>query len=167
VFVVIGKLRRPHGVHGTMLMEVLTDYPERIQPGLAVFVGEEHRAMQVSSRRQHAEGLLVGLEGCDTPELAGAFRNSLVFVERDAIPELPEGEYYHHQILGLRAVLESGASLGVVTGILETGANDVCVVRMEDGKEILLPMIEAVVLKIEPAKKEMLVRLLPGLLGED
>jgi len=147
-------------------MEVLTDYPERILPGRLVFIGADYQPRQIRNCRRHKEGLLIAFEGCADLECVGIFRNWLVYTNTDTIPELPEGEYYHHQVIGMRAILESGEPLGVVTGILETGANDICVVRMGNGKEVLLPVIDTVIAKIELAKKQIIVRLIPGLLPD-
>jgi 16S rRNA processing protein RimM len=79
---------------------------------------------------------------------------------------LPDGDYYHHQVIGLDVVSETGRLLGKVTEILETGANDVLVVRSEAGREILLPMIEAVVREISLQDKQIHVHLIPGILDE-
>jgi 16S rRNA processing protein RimM len=165
-FLVIGKLRRPHGVKGEMLMEVITDFPDRIRPGVTVFVGEGHRPLVVQSCRSHAEGMLIGFEGVSQPESAGELRNALVQVPLQDRPNLPEGDFYHHQILGLRVVDQNGERLGVVTAILETGANDVFAVSMEDGREILIPYTDDTVLSIIPAESKMVVQLLPGLMPE-
>ena len=165
-FLVIGKLRRPHGVKGEILMEVVTDFPERIRPGVTVFVGEAHRSLVVRSCRSHAEGMLIAFEGVLQPESAGELRNALVQVPRQDRPNLPEGDFYHHQILGLSVENQTGDRLGVVTAILETGANDVFAVSMEDGREILIPYTDDIVRSILPEQSKMVVQLLPGLMPE-
>jgi 16S rRNA processing protein RimM len=76
---------------------------------------------------------------------------------------LPEGQYYQHQLLGLQVYEESGELLGSLVRVLETGANNVYVVREPDGKELLLPAIKDVVRQIELTEKKMIVHLLPGL----
>jgi 16S rRNA processing protein RimM len=87
----------------------------------------------------------------------------------DLLPTLDEGEYYHHQLIGLRVILdEDGSELGTVAKIIETGgANDVFLVQSEDGDELLLPDIEPVVLNIDLDHREIRVNLLPGLLPDD
>jgi 16S rRNA processing protein RimM len=147
-------------------MEVLTDFPERIRPGMQVFIGTDHRPMRLASSRRHRAGLLVAFEGVLSPEQAAGLRNQLVMVRVDDLPPLAEGEYYHHQLLGLQVVTEGGELLGELAEILETGANDVYVVRTPDGGQVLLPAIEQVILEIELSAREMRVRLLPGLLAE-
>ena len=165
-YLAIGFLRRPHGVRGEMLMDVLTDFPERIQPKVQVYVGEEHRPMKIASRRETSKGMLISFEGIRVREEVGAFRNQYLYVLAADRPPLPEGEYYHHQLVGLRVLEENGAELGVLESVLETGANDVYIVRSAAGKEILLPAIPSVVKSVHLESGEMRVHLLPGLLDE-
>lgn len=163
VFLVVGKLRRPHGLHGEMIMHVLSDFPERIQPGVVLYLGPERRPSVLSSVRQHTHGLLVAFEGWRTPEESGEYRNQFAYVRADDRPPLPEGEYYHHQILGLRVIDEHQRLLGKIDKILENAANDIYVVRSKEGGEILLPAIDSVILDIDLDNGEMHVHLLPGL----
>lgn len=164
VFLVVGKFRRSHGVVGEMLMEPITDFPERLQAGVTVYVGQKHQSHQIQSCRQSGSFLLIRLVGYDTPEEAGELRNQLVYVRADDRPPLPEGEYYHHQIIGLRVITEEGRFLGVIREILNNPANDVYIVQPETGREILLPALKSVILSVDLAKGEMLIHLLPGII---
>jgi 16S rRNA processing protein RimM len=163
VYLSVGLLRRPHGLRGDLLMEVLTDFPQRLRPGARLFVGEKHTPMTIASVRTHNDGLLIRFRGIEDPESAAKWRGSLVFVRADDRPPLPEGEFYHHQVIGLQVVTESGEQLGRLSEILITGANEVYIVKRPDGRELLLPAIEEVILKIDPPAGQVLVRLLPGL----
>jgi len=147
-------------------MEVITDFPERIRPGLTLYIGEEHQPLKVASRRPHSGNLLLGFHSIDTPEAIGQYRNLWAYVPASDRPPLEDGEYYHHQLLGLKVVSDDGQELGQLCDILETGANDVYMVRSEIGKEILLPAIESVILDIDLGKGLMRVHLLPGLLPD-
>lgn len=164
-YLVVGFLRRPHGVTGEILMDVHTDFPQRLKPGVTLFVGEDHIPMQIAGRRPHRSGLLIRFHGLETPEQAGLYRNTWVYVRVADCPPLPEGEYYHHQLLGLNVVTDDDRPLGVLVEILETGANDVYVVKDAHGREILLPAIPAVILDIRLADRLMRVHLLDGLIG--
>lgn len=166
VYVTIGKLRRPHGVHGEIVMEIYTDFPERLRAGMTLYAGETYQVLKLTHRRWHQEGLLLTFDGYDTPERVGELRNQLLFLRTADLPSLPAGEYYHHQLLGLAVMDESGKLLGQVTEILETGANDVLVVRSQTGGEILLPLIDEVLLEINLPDGQMRVHLLPGMLDE-
>jgi len=164
VFLVVGKLRRPHGVRGEIQMDIVTDFPERLAAGVTVFIGEDHQPTRISSCRWHQDSMLVAFHGISDRDEAGILRNCLVYVRADEIPPLEEGEYYHHELIGLGVREDIGTYLGVVTGILETGANDILVVTSENGAEALLPMIDEVVLNVDLKEGEVLVHLLPGLL---
>lgn len=163
VFLAVGRLRRPHGLRGEILMDVLTDFPERIKPGTTFYIGEQHEPLRLKTCRGKKPEMLVSFEGFDDRDQAGQLRNRLVFVRSEDRPPLPEGEYYHHELIGLRVVGETGDELGVLTDILQTGANDVYVVKTPDGAELLLPAIEPVILDINIERGVMRVHLLPGL----
>lgn len=164
VFLIVGFIRRPHGVHGEMIMDIHTDFPERLKPGTKVYVGEEHKPMTIASTRPHGTGMLVGLRGLTNPDLAGQLRNTYVYVPAKDRPPLPDGKVYQHQILGLRVVTDEGRDLGKLTDIISTGANDVYVVTGEDGKEVLLPAIKDVILRYDLPNGEIKVHLIEGLL---
>jgi 16S rRNA processing protein RimM len=145
-------------------MDVITDFPERLRRGATVYVGDAHQPHKIRSLRWHGTTLLISFDAYDAPETAGVLRNQLVFVHAEDRPSLPEGEYYHHQLLGLRVVSDDGQDLGHLAEILQTGANDVYVVRPLSGPEILLPAVDEVILEIDLARGEIRVHLLPGIL---
>ncbi len=158
VYLAVGKLRRSHGVEGAMIMDVLTDFPERLRAGKTVYIGPQHEPMLIASVRGHDKALIIRFSGFATPEETGRLRNMMVSVRADALPELPDGQYYHHQLLNLKVVNESGQALGELVQILETGANDVYLVKTPEGKELLLPAVEDVILSVDLEKGEMRVR---------
>jgi 16S rRNA processing protein RimM len=166
VFLAVGKLRRPHGVHGEISMEVLTDFPERLHPGMTLYVGSKYQPLRLHSLRWHNFALLVAFDCIETPEQVGEWRNHLAYVTTADRPPLPEGEYYHHQLIGLKVVSEQGETLGRVTEILATGATDVYVVRPEMGREILIPAVDEFILAVDLERSELRVHLMPGLLPE-
>jgi 16S rRNA processing protein RimM len=163
VHLAIGFIRRPHGVQGEMIMDVHTDFPERIKSGRKVLVGEKHQPLTFDTVRPHGNGLLVSFRGVDTPEDAGRFRNHWVYVKVTDVPPLPEGQHYQYELVGLDVADENGNLLGKLTEIIETGANDVYVVRDETGKEILLPAIPSVILNRDMDRRLLTVHLLDGL----
>ncbi len=162
-YLAVGFLRRPHGIHGEIIMDLNTDFPERFRVGRKVFVGDEHKPMTLGSVRPHAKGLLVSLRGIDSAETAGQFRNTWVFIKTKDAPALPKGQYYQYQLIGLNVVDENDKLLGTLTEILETGANDVYVVTDEAGKELLLPAIPSVILDLQPESRFIRVHVLEGL----
>lgn len=165
LYLSVGFLRRPHGVQGEIIMDLHTDFPERMKKGRKVFVGDEYKPVTFESVRPYANGVLVKIKGVDTLEEAGLYRNQWVYIKKKDAPALPEGQYYKHELYGLKVVDEKDNPLGELVEIIETGANDVYVVRDESGKEILLPAIASVILDLEPARGFIRVHLLDGLIN--
>jgi len=162
-FILVATLRRPHGLRGEVQVSLDTDFPERIQVGDRLYMGEDFQPLTISSRRIHADGLLLGFEEFPDRDSLAGIRNQPLFVEAGNRPELADGQYYHHQLIGMQVSDEEGQDLGVLSEILNTGANDVYVVRTSEDEEFLLPAIKDVVLEIDVAAKRMRVHLLPGL----
>lgn len=148
-FLTIGKLQRAHGLRGELVMEVLTGFPERLTPGRRVYLGEDHVLQVIRSVRSLNRGVLIAFEAVDTVEMAREYSNQFVYVRSDELPALPEGEYYHHQLLGLTVVEQGGSVIGRLVEIIETGANDVYVVEKADGSELLLPATAEVICSID------------------
>jgi 16S rRNA processing protein RimM len=166
-FLAVGKLRRAHGVRGEILMEVFTDFPERLQPGMVLYLNSESDPLHLTKCRPHREGLLMTFDSYTTPEAIGQFRNQILYVRADDSPPLPDGEYYQHQLVGLQVTSDAGVPLGRVLEILETGASDVLVVRPEVGPEVLIPIVDEFIQNIDLAKAEITVHLIPGMLQEE
>lgn len=162
----VGRVSRPHGVNGEVLVEIYTDFPEHLLPETVVHAGEAHEPLTIRRCRKHKHGLLLAFDDIITLEQAGLLRGRVLYVAAADRAPLPEGEYYHYQLLGLRVMAEDGQDLGTLTEILKTGANDVYVATGADGSEILLPAIPEVVLDVDLPRRRMRVRLLPGLLEE-
>ncbi len=163
VYLAIGYLRRPHGVSGEIVMDIHTDFPERIKSGRRVFIGEKKQPAIIDTFRPKNEGALVSFRGIDTPEDAGKFRNQWLYIHASEAAPLPKGKYYQHQLIGLDVVEENGTPLGKLVEIIETGANNVYVVKNEAGREILLPAIPQVILNVDIEARVMKVHLLEGL----
>lgn len=164
IYLAVGFLRRPHGVMGEIIMDLHTDFPERLKPGRKLYLGPQHEAFTLGSVRNHGNGMLIKIRGCDTPESVGKYRNTWVYTKSTEVPALPEGQVYKYELIGLNVIDDSGNELGSVTEIIETGANDVYVVRA-DKKEILLPAIPDVILKVDMQKKLITVHLIDGLIA--
>ena len=149
---VLGQITAPYGVKGWV----------RVRPATAVTGNLVHyrswwleRDAQWDERpviqsRVHGAGIVAQLAGCEDRDAASALRGRRVAVPRAALPAPRENEYYWTDLLGLRAVTVEGAELGIVVRILETGANDVLVVRGE--RERLVPFIAAVVREVDFAR---------------
>jgi 16S rRNA processing protein RimM len=147
-------------------MAVITDFPERIKPGVTFYLGEEYTPAVVAGVRRHNKGLLLRFEGVDTREEVEVFRNRDVFVSVEDRPPLAEGEYYLHEIIGMQVVTEKGEMLGELSEMIETGATNVYVIRREGKAELLIPATDEVILAVDVENKTMQVHLLEGLLPD-
>jgi 16S rRNA processing protein RimM len=162
-FLVVGRILRPHGVRGELRMQVITDYPERLAEREMLYVGPTHEPHRLIGVRSHHHLTLLKFEGVTDREAADAYRDMLVYVSMaDAVP-LEPGEFYLFQLVGLRVITADGQELGRVVDVLETGANDVYVVRGETD-EMLLPDIPEVVLDVDVEAGQMQVQLIEGLI---
>jgi 16S rRNA processing protein RimM len=91
-------------VSGEVIMDLHTDFPERIKPGEKVYIGEKHEAFTIESVRVHGNGLLVKCADMTHLKPSGRFRNQWVYVKADEVPPLPEGKHYKHELIGLNVV---------------------------------------------------------------
>jgi 16S rRNA processing protein RimM len=166
-FLAVGKIRRPHGVAGDVLVELYTDFPQRIKTLKTVFAGQDHLPLKICRRRIHNDGILLAFDGFETPEQVGRFRNQVLYIRTSEAMDLPAGEFYFHELIGISVVDDNGKCLGEITEIIQTGANDVYVVANDTGREILLPAISEVILNLDPIARSMIVHLLPGLVDDE
>ncbi len=143
-------------------MQVLTDFPERIKRGKNVWIGADFAEFSILSVRWKQDLLLLRIKGADDRNAVEALVNQDVFVRKDSLEELPDGRYYFYQLIGLD-VFEEDRHIGQIKEILVTGANDVFVVALEDGKELLLPDIKSVILSVDLDARRIQVRIPEGL----
>ena len=137
-------------------MEPLTDDSGRIQAGLSVHAGAAVR--EVEAVHGTANLLILKFAGVDNRDVADALRGKYLEVESDAVRPLPEGSYYHWQLLGLEVFDPGGRRLGTLADIVDNPANDVYVVR-GDGGEVLVPAVSEVVLSVDLDAGRMVVDL--------
>lgn len=156
---IVGQVRGAHGLRGEFRIALATNHPEGLRGVPTLYIGDEQEPWAV--RRVHplpgGKEAIVRLSGLTSPEDAAALRGRKVRADREALPPLPEGELYHYQLIGLDVFDEAGTLLGRLAEIIETGANDVYVVRGPAG-EILLPAINEVVRAIDLERGQMTVR---------
>jgi 16S rRNA processing protein RimM len=162
-FLAVGRVVRPHGVRGQLLVEGFSEQISLIIPLATVFLGSDYRPSVVCSFRPHQNRFLLLLEGCEDRETAELWRGEVIHIRYEDVKPLPEHVYYHWQVLGLRVFTTDGECLGTVNQILETGANDVYMIHDEHGAELLLPAIESVIMNVDLENCRMVVNLIHGL----
>lgn len=165
--ILVGVIAKPHGLRGEVVVDVLSDAPERFAPGSALRASLARggsRQVTVEESRPFGARLLVRLEGIGTREEAEALHGAELTIGADEVAPLPEGRYYRFQLVGLRVETTRGTHLGEVTDVFATGSNDVIVVRGGTG-EVLIPILPGVVVSVDADGKAMTVAPPPGLPG--
>jgi len=165
-YLVAGRIVRPHGVRGALVLEAASDLIGQFKPGQAVFLGDATRTVHIASLQPHGGRYLLYLKGISSREAAEQLRGLPLLLNAEDLEPLPEGVYYRWEIVGLRVLEQDGAELGTVIEVLSTGANDVYEVERGDGRKVLLPAITSVIRQIDLEAGILRVDLPPGLIDE-
>lgn len=165
-FILIGLVRRAHGITGEVFIEPVSDIPGRFEALKAVLMRHrgETREVEVDSVRWKNKSLLVKFRGIDDRTVAEALSGAMLGVRQKDVHPVPKDAYYVYDIEGCEVVGESGRKIGVVGDVLKMPANDVFVVKT-DGGEVLIPVVKSVVKKIDLDDKRIEIEEIEGLLG--
>ena len=158
--VVIGRVVKPQGRRGEVLVHPLTDRPERF-PGLATaFVaeaGRPPRPVRVTSSWPHKGRHVLKLEGVDSIDDAEKLRGAEIGIAESELAALPEGSFYHHQLKGLPVIDADGEVVGVVGDVMETGAGAPILVVQGPGGETLVPFAAGFVEEVDLAAGRIVI----------
>lgn len=161
----IGQVVAPFGVRGEVKVRLLTDIPNRFQQLAAIDVGPDHRRYNIERVRPHkGEVIVLKLAGIDDANAADLLRRLDLCIPLSHLAKLPPDIYYQHDIIGLQVHTLDGRELGPIVEIIVTGSNDVYAIKGQDGKQVLIPAIKAVVKQIDLIRHTMYIDPLPGLL---
>ncbi len=165
---VVGRVVRPHGVHGELAVDVLSDAPDRFSPGAELGAGDPDgdgplRPVTVTAARLHLGRLLVRLEGVEDRDAAGELRGALLSIPMEAARPLAADEFWPHQLVGLAVVDREGRRRGLVADVLPGTAHDLLAVALPSGERRLVPAVAALV-SVELEAGRVLVDAVPGLL---
>lgn len=142
--VLIGRVVKPQGRHGEVLVQPLSDRPDRFPRLEAAFLtgpGSEARAVRVTSSWPHKGRHVLKLEGVDSIDEAERLRGLELRIGEDELAPLPAGSFYHHELTGLRVADRAGLEIGVVEDVMETGAGAPILVVRGSGGETLVPFV--------------------------
>jgi|TARA_B110000211_G_scaffold105227_1_gene122395 16S rRNA processing protein RimM len=168
--VTLGKVGAVYGIKGWLKIHSFTDDQEAILDYFpwSLKLGNKVQSVEITDWRKHNNGLVVKVAGIDDRDIAQKLVGSEIFVSEDALSDLPEGEFYWRDLIGMTVVTDKGYDLGQVSDIMETGANDVLVVKanLKDGfgkKERLIPyLMDQVILSVSTENKQICVDWDPG-----
>jgi len=147
----MGRILAPFGVKGWVKVQPNTAATRNLLAYQTWWVGREGdwREIAVAEARVQGRAVVARLESCDDRDAAAALRGKSVAVPRAALPRAQSGEYYWADLIGLAVVNGSAQAFGRITGVLQTGANDVLVVAGE--RERLIPFIADVIREVDVA----------------
>ena len=157
----IGKIVNTHGLRGEVKIVPWTDVPEVFEEISYAYIKGEKK--EIKSVKYQKNNIIVKFSGIDDINDAEKLKNQVLTTDREELPKLPEGVYYITDLLGCDVVLKDGEKVGILSDVLPTGSNDVYVVKREDKKDLLLPVIEQVVLDVNIDEKKVTVNIMEGL----
>ncbi len=166
----VGRIGKPQGIRGEVTVEVRTDAPEvRLAAGAMLFTDPDDRGpLTVESSRDQNGRLMVAFEGVPDRNAAEKLRNTMLLVDAADIPPSDDPEEFHDTaLMGLRAVLVDGSALGEVTDVLHLPHGDVLVISTDEGAEVLVPFVKAIVPDVDVAGGRLVVDPPEGLLDLD
>ena len=161
----IGKVVALFGIRGELKVLLLTDIPNRFAGLGAVYAGPDHTRRLIQSIRPYkGEMIVLKLEGIDDANTAESLRDQNLAIPVSELAQLPPDSYYQHDILGLMVITLDGQKLGSIVDIIVTGSNDVYVIKVPDGSQVLIPAIKNVIKQVDLIRRTMYIDPLPGLL---
>lgn len=162
----VGVITSTHGVRGEVKVFPTTDDMNRFKKLKTVILdtGKEHKTLTVEQVKFFKNMVILKFKGFDNINDVEMWRQKDLLITRDQAVKLSPDENFIVDLIGLTVVTDEGETLGVMKDVLQTGANDVYIVKTSSGKEILLPAIKDCILKVDLEKGEMLVHVLDGLL---
>lgn len=162
----VGAIANTHGVKGEVKVFPTTDDPQRFKKLKTVLLdtGKEKIELEIESVKFFKQFVILKFKGYDTIEAIEKYRKMGLFVTRENAVKLKKDEYFIVDLIGLKVVTDTEEDLGELVDVIQTGANDVYVVKMADGKEVLIPAIKQCILSVDMEGQMMKVHLLEGLL---
>ena len=157
--VIMGRIAAAHGIRGWVKVQPFTEYIDSLLDYRTWWIGPEHgpwREVKVGQCEAHHKTLVAQLPDCPDRTAAEKLKGLLIAVPRSSLPKQDNDEYYWSDLIGLAVVNEAGVTLGTVTNLLETGANDVLSVQGDSG-EILIPFVASAIKQVDLKNKTIRV----------
>ena len=162
----VGVITSPHGIKGEVKVFPTTDDAKRFKELKKVILdtGKEYIPMEIEHVKFFKNMVILKFKGYDNINEIEKYKSRDLLITRDQAVDLEPDEYFITDLIGLTVVSDQGAELGTLKDVLETGANDVYVVAMKDGKELMLPAIGDCILNVDLEQGRMEVHVLEGLM---
>lgn len=162
----VGVISNTHGIRGEVKVFPTTDDPARFKKLKNVFLdtGKEYLELEIEQVKFFKQFVILKFKGYDSINDVERYKQKSLMVDREHAVKLKKNEYFIADLVGLSVYTEDDRPLGTLTDVLQTGANDVYVVEMEEQKEVLIPAICECILEVDMETRRMKVHLLEGLL---
>jgi len=160
-FITIGKILSPWSTEGQLKVEVLTDFPRRFTPSSRVYI--KRKPATINNLEWRRDKAIIKLDTVNSVREAEKLRGQLIEIRQSQLQVLPEGQYYHFQLVGMNVQTTQGEFLGKITEILTTPNNDTYIVNGERG-EILIPAAKDIVQSVDIEKRCLVIEPIKGLL---
>ena len=162
----VGAVTSTHSLAGEVKVFPTTDDVKRFKKLKHVLLdtGKELLPLEIIQVKFFKQMVILKFKGYDKIEDVMGFKGKNLFVTRENAVKLKKNEYFIADLIGMKVYTEDEAYLGVLNDVLATGANDVYEVRMENGKDVLIPAIGQCILNVDVEHETMQVHLLEGLL---
>lgn len=162
--IIIGRILSSWGIRGEVKILPLTYSTERFSElsEVVVIINEEEKKLTIEDYRVHGRFVIIKFSEINSPEEARLYRGLDILISDEQSPPLPDGVYYHYQIIGLHVYTTNNRYIGQIHSIIETGGNDVYVVKGD--KEYLIPATEEFIKDIDLEKRTMIIEPMEGLL---
>ena len=162
----VGVITSPHGIKGEVKVFPTTDDAKRFKELKKVILdtGKEYIPMEIEHVKFFKNMVILKFRGYDNINEIEKYKSRDLLITRDQAVDLEPDEYFITDLIGLAVVSDQGVELGTLKDVLETGANDVYVVAMKDGKELMLPAIGDCILNVDLEQGRMEVHVLEGLM---
>jgi len=162
----VGVITSTHGIRGEVKVFPTTDDVKRFKKckELLLDTGKGTLPVEVEGVKFFKQFVIIKLKGFDSINDIEAYKGKELYVTRANAVKLKKDEYFIADLIGVEVFDEKGEKLGALEDVMQTGANDVYVIRLSDGKELLLPAIKECILSVDVEEKRMQVHVLDGLL---
>ena len=157
----IGKIVNAVGLKGEVKVYNYSDSEEVYERTPEIYAGD--RLLSVHNVRMQKNTVILKLSGIDDRNAAEAAKGTELFITEADLPELPEGQFYIRDLIGMEVEEQGGSFHGVVTDVLQNTAQDIFEVKRDDGKTVLIPKVDAFVQKIDGKERLITVTLIEGL----
>lgn len=161
----VGVITSTHGVRGEVKVFPTTDDAARFKKLKQVILdtGKEEVLLEITGVKFFKNMVILKFEGIDDMDTANQYRQKRLYVTRENAVKLEENEYYIADLMGLKVTSDEGEALGTIAEVLQTGANDVYIIKKSGEEDLLLPAIKDCVKEVDIEGGSMVVHLLPGL----